>query len=223
MSKITISRLFHAALSLPKTIYFNFITFGIKGYKLPVYISHNTHIASIHFNTIKIEGEIKPFMILIGFGGSVGVVPNSRSEICLEKNSLLVFKGKAQFAAGCGIRNSGTIVLGKNFGMNRNSFLSCYRSVVIGDNFKAGWNCAVRDSDGHSIIKGGEKQKLYSPVHIGNNVWLCSFSHILKGVTLSDHTVVAYRSLVTKPFYEGHVLLGGQPAKIIDNDIDWEY
>lgn len=221
--KISINRLFEAALSLPKTVYFNIKTFGIKGLRLPIYISYQTHIGNTFYDAISIEGKISTFMILFGVGGSAGVVPNSRSEIKLEKGSKLVFKGGAQFAQGCGLRNAGKIVLGNNFGMNRNSFLSCYQSVQIGDDFTAGWNVAIRDSDGHSVLRQGVKNDLSSPVIIGNKVWACSFAHILKGVHIGNNCIIAYRSLVTKKFSGDHLLIGGFPAKIIETDVDWEY
>ena len=38
---------------------------------------------------------------------------------------------------------------------------------------------------------------------------------ILPGVTLGDFTIVAAGAVVTKSFPDGHVVLGGNPAKVI--------
>ncbi len=52
------------------------------------------------------------------------------------------------------------------------------------------------------------------PIRIGDNCWIGTGAIITAGVALGDHTVVAAGSVVTKSF-EGNVLIGGVPAKII--------
>lgn len=224
MKKQLIIKLGKAFFSLPKSIIFNMVTFGIKtGIKCPILVSYNTKLRSFHRNSIVIESPIKPFMIRFGFGGSNGIVSNARSELCLEKGSKLIFGGNAQFAEGCSIRNSGILKIGKNSGMNKNSFISCYKSITIGEDLTAGWNVSIRDSDGHTIIHNGEKKLLFAPVIIGNKVWLCSYADILKGVVIGNNNVVSYRSLVVKSDGKDNVMLGGTPANIIQENIDWEF
>ena len=220
--KSKLFKVIHAFLSIPKTIYFNFVVFGIKGFKLPVFISFKTKLSEIHKGTVLIDCCFSPFLISFGYGGSKGIISNKQSEILLSKNSKIVFRGKAQFAEGCSIRNDGYIEIGKNSSMNRNSFISCYNKIKIGDNVTAGWNVNIRDSDGHYMIKNGIKQKLDAPVSIGNHIWICSCSDILKGVLISDDSVVAYRSLVVGSFDEKNVLIGGSPARVIQHNINWE-
>lgn len=209
-------------LSLPKTLYFNLKTFGIKGITMPVLISYKTTIRTTYRGAIKIDAPKKMFMMTFGYGGSDGVIANNKSELCLEQGSQMTIGGKVQFAEGCAIRNSGEIFIGNNSGMNKNSFLSCYNSISIGNNFTAGWNVNIRDSDGHTVIKDGKKKDFYAPVIIGDDVWVCAFADLLKGVKIANNTVVAYRSLVLGTFEEGHVLIGGMPAKVIQRNIDWE-
>lgn len=217
-----LSKIIYAIFSIPKTVYFNLVVFGFKGVKLPVFISFKTKIGEIHKGTILIDHKFSPFLITFGYGGSKGVVSNKRSEIYLAKSSKIIFRGKAQFAEGCSIRNDGCIEFGANSSMNRNSFISCYNRIEIGNNVVTGWNVNIRDSDGHCMIKNGIKQKLDAPVRLGNHIWICSYSDILKGVNIPNDCVIAYRSLVVSSFNEGHVLIGGFPAKIIQRDINWE-
>lgn len=209
-------------LSFPKTFYFNIRTFGINGISLPVLVSWKTKITHTFRNAIEICGPKKTFMMTFGYGGSDGVIANKYSELCFEPGSKMLIKGKVQFAEGCSIRNSGIIEIGNKSGMNKNSFISCYNKITIGSYFTAGWNVNIRDSDGHSMIKNGELKPLCSSVYIGDNVWIGAYSDVLKGVSICDNSVVAYRSLVVKPFKEGHVLIGGVPAKVIQNNIDWK-
>jgi len=52
-------------------------------------------------------------------------------------------------------------------------------------------------------------------VSIGEKCWVGMNSVILPGVTLGAGTIVGAGSVVTKPFPQGHCLIGGVPAKII--------
>jgi len=223
MRKIRLSKIIELMFSFPKTLYFNLIVFGVRGIKLPVYISYKTKLKEIHYGTILIKEKYKPFMIKFGIGGSNGIIENSHSELCLEKNSKIVFEGTAHFAAGNSIRNSGQIYIGNNFGMNKNSFLSCYNKIEIGSDVITGWNVSIRDSDGHSLIKNNVVQPVFRPVSIGNHVWLCSYVHILKGVELGNDIVVGYRSVVTGKFNTNGIVIAGHPAKIVQEHVNWQY
>ncbi len=50
---------------------------------------------------------------------------------------------------------------------------------------------------------------------IGKGCWIGINSTILPGVRLGDHTIVGAGSVVTKSFDDGHVVVAGNPAKII--------
>lgn len=52
------------------------------------------------------------------------------------------------------------------------------------------------------------------PIRIGDNCWIGAGAIITAGVSLGDHTVVAAGAVVTRSF-NGNVLVGGVPAKVI--------
>lgn len=52
-------------------------------------------------------------------------------------------------------------------------------------------------------------------VVIGINCWIGMNAVILPGVVLGDRTIVAAGAVVTKSFQEGHVTIGGVPARLI--------
>ena len=52
-------------------------------------------------------------------------------------------------------------------------------------------------------------------VIIGENCWIGMNVVIMPGVSIGDNTVVAAGAVVTKSFSEGHLIIGGNPAKII--------
>ena len=51
---------------------------------------------------------------------------------------------------------------------------------------------------------------------------MAAFSHILKNSVIPDGSIVAYHSLVTKKFEGENLLLGGCPAKVVEEEIEWE-
>ena len=59
-------------------------------------------------------------------------------------------------------------------------------------------------------------------IRIGDHVWVAAHSHILKNSSIPDGSVVAYHSLVTKEFDGERLLLGGCPAKVLEEQIEWE-
>ena len=73
-----------------------------------------------------------------------------------------------------------------------------------------------------SLYKKKENVCNHGEIKIGDHVWVASFSHILKNSAIPDGSVVAYHSLVTKKFEGEKLLLGGCPAKVIEEEIEWE-
>lgn len=211
---------FSYVLSLPKTLYFNFKTLPHRqALKLPFFIYYNVKLGELHKGIVKIDAPIRRFMIKYGVGGVKGISSN-KSQIWLEKGAV-TFKGTANFAEGFSIRCNGDLVFGDNFGGGKNGFISCTKEVTFGNDILMAWNCSVRDSDGHTILYEGEPQDPFKPVQIGNHVWLAAETHVLKGVTIRDNSVVAYRSLVTKAFDKEGILIGGSPAKEIKDSVNW--
>lgn len=209
-------------LSLPKTIYFNLRTFPFRlAIRFPILVGYNVKVLETHKNIIELPGKIHPGIISIGYGGVRGVATNSKGYICLEKGKV-TFKGSAVFAAGSSIRVNGDLIIGDNFNANKNCFISCSDQMIIGKDVLLGWNCSIRDSDGHTVIFEDNEKQSHASVVVGNHVWICSEAHILKGVTIGDDSVVAYRSLVTKGCGD-NCLMGGSPAKIISEKISWKY
>ena len=75
----------------------------------------------------------------------------------------------------------------------------------------------VMDSDAHAL----EGSRNTNPVHIGNHVWIGTRVTILNGVTVGDGAVIAAGSVVTKDVAPNS-LVGGVPAKMIKNKVEWE-
>lgn len=103
---------------------------------------------------------------------------------------------------------------GKNFKFYGNMPMEPYL-VEFGDNvtFAAGSDLICHDN---SVIKCGiEATDYFGRIKIGNDCFIGIRSIILPGVTLGDQTIVGAGSVVTKSFPEGHVVIAGNPAKVL--------
>ncbi|MEA3357176.1 MAG: acyltransferase, partial [Patescibacteria group bacterium] len=52
------------------------------------------------------------------------------------------------------------------------------------------------------------------PITIGDSVWICGQSAILKGVSIGDNSIVGFRAVVTKNV-PPNIVVAGNPARIV--------
>lgn len=90
--------------------------------------------------------------------------------------------------------------------------------VEIGSGCDISWDCNILDRDYHKLNSGTEAIK---PVKICDNVWIGCGATILKGVTIGEGAVVAAGSVVTKDV-PPHALAGGNPARVIKENVTWQ-
>ncbi|MDO4338412.1 MAG: acyltransferase [Eubacteriales bacterium] len=226
-------------LSLPKTIYFNFKVFPIKvAVKLPVFLHYNVKIGSLPKGCIEIvDAPIRPGMIKFGCSmGSAGVfmgeypAHSGGGYISVKPGCKIKFRGSAVFAGGISLRldNSGIADFGNNFRCNSYCFIAANSLIKIGEGCVIGWNVNIRDVDGHHIYKLNDKERTFinepRPVIIGAHVWIAAHVDIIKGTSIPDNSVIAYGSIIAgKKFEKGNCILGGNPIKVLKEDIDWTF
>jgi acetyltransferase-like isoleucine patch superfamily enzyme len=93
--------------------------------------------------------------------------------------------------------------------------------LTIGDNCLISWDCQFLDDDFHEIIYANKKNSENS-IKIGNNVWIGCGVKIYKGTVIQDNCVIASNSIVRGVFNSQNSLIGGNPAKIIKENINWK-
>lgn len=117
-----------------------------------------------------------------------------------------------------GVMENAELRIGSGF-LNNNSTILCYNSITLGKNVRISENVVIRDSDNHRILREG--YQVSAPIVIDDEVWICMNSIILKGVHIGKGAIVAAGSVVTKDV-PSHALVGGVPAKIIKENVQYE-
>lgn len=211
-------------ISLPITVYVNFRCLPFKtALKLPIFVGHKTRIGKLS-RIITFGCKPTTFMVRIGWGGTESRDEGRKNYLFLNGNASLKFNGRCTISSGASlVLDLGSLEIGDNFFCNKNCAISCNYRITIGDNALFGWNVELLDSDNHRLIhKNNQKISDCGEIKIGNCVWVAAFTHILKNSAIPGGSVVAYRSLVTKRFDGEKLLIGGSPARVIEEDIEWE-
>ena len=58
-------------------------------------------------------------------------------------------------------------------------------------------------------------------VSIGAHVWIGEGAYLSKNAQIPQESIVAARSVVSRSFSQSHILIGGNPAGILREDIQW--
>lgn len=95
-------------------------------------------------------------------------------------------------------------------------YFQCVGKICIGKGTYIANNVGLITSN--HVFSDLSKHQIPKDIHIGNNCWIGINATILPGVTLGDSTIVGAGSVVTKSFPDGHVIIAGNPAKIIKNN-----
>jgi acetyltransferase-like isoleucine patch superfamily enzyme len=80
-------------------------------------------------------------------------------------------------------------------------------------------------SDVHSVVDRHTGKLLNRPVDIviGDRFWIGKKVTFNKNTSVADHSIVGRHSLVTKKFTQPHIVIAGNPARMVKEDIDWHW
>lgn len=109
------------------------------------------------------------------------------------------------------------VKIGKNTSFGSDCFFGAAGGIEIGNNVICGQNIRFHSenhnfSDRNVLIKN--QGVTHQGIKVGDNCWIGSGVVFLDGSSISDGTVVAANSVVTKKFPE-NVVVAGTPARII--------
>ena len=166
------------------------------------------------------DSEIDSQLSLVIFGnnntikiGDVIGVKNSHIRIGVRESTL---------ANNCNIQ------IGNNFSSESDFRILMYNhssSLKIGDDCMISNNVTIRLGERPHLIFDnitGEYLDLEGNVNIGNTVWVSEGCYITKKVSISDGSIVGANSVVTRKFDKNNVVIAGNPAKIVKENVKWE-
>jgi acetyltransferase-like isoleucine patch superfamily enzyme len=150
-----------------------------------------------------------------------GFVPRDE-ETYLNILGEMTIKGSWSVGRGCKIwvDPNGTLEIGNGGYVNSYTNFMVGHSVKIGDNCIISWNCQFLNEGKHQIAYNGRQTKGRN-ILIGNNVWIGNNVKIYEGAIIPDNCVVASDSVIKSAYYKKNVLIGGNPSKILKEEVTW--
>jgi len=187
-------------------------------------------------NTITIASSAKT-------EGSILNIKGDFNSVIIGKNCIIE---NCLFNLSLGCRH--TIVIGNGVHMyeseivfedNDNSFIVGNQTTIfqkfvgcilepnvklsIGNNCLFSNHISIRTGDSHSIIDIATNKRINpaKDVILEDHIWVCEFVRILKGAHIQSNSVIGAGAVVTGKTFAPNCLIGGNPAKEIKNNINW--
>ena len=204
-----------------KTIYFNFRYLPFRqAMKVPIMVSRKVYL--LHAGgQIKFDCPIQTGMIQIGYG-NVGIFDKKVSRSIWEVSGTVIFKGSANIGHGSKISVGGTLILGDGFMITAESSIVASNKIEFGNDCLLSWDTLIMDADFHKIQdKSDNILNPPAPIIIGNKVWIGCRCLILKGAIIPDKSVIGANSFVGKHLEKENAVYGGQPVRILKEEIIW--
>jgi tetrahydrodipicolinate N-acetyltransferase len=142
--------------------------------------------------------------------------------IHLGLNARLSIYGTVNICRGTRIyvNDGGHLELGNRSYINDCSVVTCFESIKIGAHCSISWNTNILDTNIHELGVQGVARPRSERVSIGDHVWIGTGAIVLPGVTIGDGAVVAAGSVV-KSDVPASVVVAGNPARIVREDVSW--
>jgi acetyltransferase-like isoleucine patch superfamily enzyme len=220
-SPLDLRKLALLVLGLPKTLWFNFYCLPFhQAIRLPVLVSHRVLLRDLSGRINLANGRTGA--VKIGFG-DVGIFDPELSRTIWQVSGTVTFLGTADIGHGSKISVTGELVLGDRLIIAAESAIVAQHSVHIGDDVLISWDVLIIDTDAHAIYDAtGQEINPPLPIRIGNSVWLGCRALVLKGVRIADGVVVAAASSVTRTAAVPNAIIGGNPARVLRENIRWK-
>lgn len=160
----------------------------------------------------------------IGFGDSAnGCRESKKGLIRIVNGGKIILKGTVGLSQGVVLLvNNSSLVLGDHFRCNYSTTIDCTdENIVFGNDVVLGWNVTVKNNDGHTVIQNGRQKKKADSVYIGNHVWLCSYSTVLRVLMLVIIALLGMVVYLPRQNQRIIYLYAGVPVKPMRKEINW--
>jgi acetyltransferase-like isoleucine patch superfamily enzyme len=147
-------------------------------------------------------------------------------EVYGDDNTVVI--GASVFARQCSIHveDSGNrLTIGDNSALCGRGHLALTegRRMAIGCGALFSTDVTIRTGDSHSIVdqRSGQRINQGRDVIPGDHVWLGNQVIILKGPEINSNSIVASGSVLPGASFPTNVIIGGNPARVIRENVNW--
>lgn len=206
----------------PKTILFNLRYLPLRdALRLPILVSHRVVLSHMG-GRVQIRDPVRFGMVRVGFG-KIEIFDRARSRTIWYVDGDVTFCGQAQINHGCRLEVKGSLELGRNVRLMAENQIVCHRRIVIEDDTLISWDVLLMDTDHHAMLDAdGRPRELTGEIVVGSGAWIGSRVTVLKGVTLGPGSVVAANTSLHRSFPQPRVLIGGNPPRILRENVRWK-
>lgn len=182
-------------------------------------------------NNISINCKKKNAVVIVmGNNNSISIpksciLNNTKINVSGDNNYIIV-EDKVRFMGPCEIimQGNSTLTIGYNSGIRGVQLLLNRADISIGKLCMFSNGIIIRNHDSHKVLDS--KTKVISnsseKIIIGDHVWIGQNCTILKGVSIGNDSIIGMGSVVTRSCKNGSIL-AGNPAKIVKENITWDY
>ena len=118
--------------------------------------------------------------------------------------------------------NDAVCEIGDNTRIVETKIYAAYAKVKIGDYCLFSSDTVIRTHDAHYIFDRNTHERINKPtdVVLGDQVWVCAGATLLAGAEIGTGSVVGAHAVTSSRFHD-HVILAGNPARVIREEICW--
>ncbi len=179
-------------------------------------------------NLVSIKSKRHGFYVRIyGDNNSIDIGENSRLKYTqitiLGDNNHIIAEDGSKLDGPCKITLEGnsTLYIGRNSGIRGVTFVAKDANITVGRNCMFSYDVIVRNNDSHKVLDAdGNVTNCAQDIVIGDHVWLCERSTILKGVTIGENSILGFGAVVTKDCPPNSVM-AGNPARVVKQNVTW--
>lgn len=144
---------------------------------------------------------------------------NIKDYFCMREYSELRVHGNLTFDSWVYLQHHVTIYVPRHSELNvgKDTGFSWYSKVFAGSGHST-FDTKHKIKLEEMVSQGTEKKRLL----IGNHVWVGSGSTIHNEVSIADNSAVVSGSVLYSGHFPDHVMIAGNPAKVVARNIDWD-
>ncbi len=121
--------------------------------------------------------------------------------------------------------NGNTVSIGSHSSFLGKTHLACIEGtkITIGERCLFSSDVALRTGDSHSILdQSGKRINPSEDITLADHVWVGNRAILTKGAHIANDSIVATGAILTSAIEESGVVIGGVPAKVIKQGINWD-